>query len=160
MTRLPPTSAVPNPASIFIPPVSPQETASSAMPTTADPAPTPLPIGNGPPAQENQTDDGQHNHNGSEEQEIQFAVPKLRLNVLDLNHPGASRFLTAINAADVFRKSVQSVLKLLYTSPSSGLVPPATRSVTLYLEDMDGVAYTKGSDLDNDHKEIRTCPYL
>lgn len=28
------------------------------------------------------------------------------------------------------------------------------RSVTLYLEDMDGVAHTMGSDLDNDHKEI------
>lgn len=26
--------------------------------------------------------------------------------------------------------------------------------MTLYLEDMDGVAYTKGSDLDDDHKEI------
>lgn len=28
------------------------------------------------------------------------------------------------------------------------------RSVTLVLREMDGVAYTTGSDLDNDHKEI------
>ena len=26
--------------------------------------------------------------------------------------------------------------------------------MTLFLEDMDGVAYTKGSELDDDHKEI------
>lgn len=30
----------------------------------------------------------------------------------------------------------------------------SVRSVTLYLEDMDGVAFTKGSELDDDHKEI------
>lgn len=34
--------------------------------------------------------------------------------------------------------------------------PPPTRSVTVFLEDMGGVAYTTGTDLDNDHKEIRT----
>lgn len=28
------------------------------------------------------------------------------------------------------------------------------RSVTLHLDDTDGVAYTKGSELDDDHKEI------
>ena len=31
---------------------------------------------------------------------------------------------------------------------------PPTRSVTLVLEDMGGVAYTKGIELDDDHKEI------
>lgn len=31
---------------------------------------------------------------------------------------------------------------------------PDTRSVTLILRDMDGVAYTTGIDLDDDHKEI------
>ena len=30
----------------------------------------------------------------------------------------------------------------------------SVRSVTLYLEEMGGVAYTKGSELDDDHKEI------
>ena len=30
----------------------------------------------------------------------------------------------------------------------------SVRSVTLYLEEMPGVAYTKGSELDDDHKEI------
>lgn len=86
-----------------------------------------------------------------------FDYPKLRLNILDLNHPGAARFLGAVNAATVLRESVQTVLELLYTSPASNIfTPPGTRSVTLYIEDMGGVAYTKGSDLDDDHKEIRT----
>lgn len=31
---------------------------------------------------------------------------------------------------------------------------PETRSVTLVLRDMDGVAYTTGRDFDDDHKEI------
>lgn len=30
----------------------------------------------------------------------------------------------------------------------------SVRSVTLYREEMGGVAYTKGSELDDDHKEI------
>ena len=34
------------------------------------------------------------------------------------------------------------------------LVLYRVRSVTLHLDDMDGVAYTKGSELDDDHKEI------
>lgn len=119
------------------------------------PEPTPLPVG------PNRPDEPQPGHGGQEQDnsrlELLFDYPKLRLNVLDLNHPGASRFLGAVNAANVLRESVQTVLKLLYTSPANeqGLVPPGTRSVTLYLEDMAGVAYTKGSDLDDDHKEIR-----
>lgn len=85
-----------------------------------------------------------------------FNYPKLRLKIRDLNHPGANRFLGAVNAASILRESVQTVLSLLYISPANteGLIPPGTRSVTLYLEDMPGVAYTKGSDLDDDHKEI------
>lgn len=101
-------------------------------------------------------------------------LPKLRLNILELTHPGASRFLAAINASDIFAASVKTVLSLLYrtslssasnssnnhnnnnhaTTTATRSILPGTRSVTLFLEDMSGVAYTKGSDLDDDHKEI------
>ncbi|KAE8443831.1 hypothetical protein EG329_001338 [Mollisiaceae sp. DMI_Dod_QoI] len=85
----------------------------------------------------------------------QFVLPKLRLEVRDLNHEGADAFLTAVVASKALATSVRSVLSLLYHSPDSPTttVPP-TRSVTLILRPMDGVAYTTGSDLDSDHKEI------
>lgn len=84
-----------------------------------------------------------------------FPVPKLRLEIRDLNHNGAGIFLHAINAASTFASCVQDVLQKLYISPSHPHYgPPPTRSVTLVLRDMGGVAYTTGSDLDNDHKEI------
>lgn len=171
MTRLPPTSAAPDPASIFS-----QPTSSAAMDQTAAPPPTatPLPVlplaplasqrpQSVPPAGTQAQDEEQSNL------AISRQLPKLRLNILELTHPGASRFLAAINASDVFATSVKTVLNLLYpSSPSSASnnnsnsaaaittrsILPGTRSVTLFLEDMSGVAYTKGSDLDDDHKEI------
>ncbi|KAL2153302.1 hypothetical protein VTH82DRAFT_4457 [Thermothelomyces myriococcoides] len=84
-----------------------------------------------------------------------FPQPKLRLKIQDLNHPGASKFLGAVNAATVLSAAVNNVLRLLYRSPSdpTTTVPP-TRSVTLILRDMGGVAYTIGTALDKDHKEI------
>lgn len=124
--------------------------------TAPGPEPTPHP---GPDAVDDrqqvlhqQEDDGHDTDDVDEERA--FKLPKLRLNILDLSHPGASRFLAAANASTILAKSVQTVLRLLYVRPSSPGVP-GTRSVTLYLEDMGGVAYTKGSDLDEEHKEIR-----
>lgn len=149
MTRLPQTTAVPDPASIFAPATSNAPTMSSS--TSAGPAPTPLPAET--PQEEAQSPPEQ----GRDETAPGFKRPKLRLHVEDLSHPGASRFLSAVDVPSVFAKSVQTVQRILYQNPSANI--PATRSVTLYLEDMDGVAYTKGSDLDNDHKEIRKfCP--
>lgn len=177
MTRVPSrTSAVPNnPASIFLPPTS-STTTTTTMP--AGPEPTPLPVGpnrpDEPPSQpspargdekEERSSSSSSQQEGQEESLSLFdARPKvkLRLHILDLDHPGAARFLGAVNAADVLREGVQTVLTHLYGgAPGSeeqkgrSYVPPGTRSVTLYLEDMAGVAYTKGSDLDDDHKEIR-----
>lgn len=85
----------------------------------------------------------------------QFVLPKLRLEIRDLNHEGAEEFLAAVVASKALATSVRSVLSLLYHSPDSPTttVPP-TRSVTLILRPMEGVAYTTGSDLDSDHKEI------
>lgn len=91
----------------------------------------------------------------SETKEETFKTPKLRLEIRDLSHPGSSSFLRAVHASDVLTSAVQNVLRWLYSSPScpTTTVPP-TRSVTVILRDMPGVAYTTGSDLDNDHKEI------
>ncbi|KAH6631892.1 hypothetical protein F5144DRAFT_572456 [Chaetomium tenue] len=84
-----------------------------------------------------------------------FSKPKLRLKIQDLDHPGAAKFLNSVNSATVLSTAINNVLRLLYKSPSEKhtTVPP-TRSVTLVLRDMGGVAYTTGTDLDNDHKEI------
>ncbi|EQB44973.1 plant Basic Secretory protein [Colletotrichum gloeosporioides Cg-14] len=84
-----------------------------------------------------------------------FDLPKLRLEIRDLNHPAAAHFLSAVNASTALATAVHSVLNLLYESPSNPTTnAPPTRSVTLILRDMGGVAYTTGSDLDDDHKEI------
>lgn len=84
-----------------------------------------------------------------------FPEPKLRLEIRDLSHAGAKRALTSIDLSTCISNAVQNVLHHLYTSPSTKdtHVPP-TRSVTLILRDMGGVAHTIGSELDNDHKEI------
>jgi hypothetical protein len=86
---------------------------------------------------------------------LNFTLPKLRLEIRDLNHAGAESFLTSVTASKALATSVQSVLSLLYHTPDSPTTTvPTTRSVTLILRPMGGVAYTTGSDLDSDHKEI------
>lgn len=80
-----------------------------------------------------------------------FDTPKLRLRLDDLAHDGSSIFLSNIKGGEDFEMQVQNVLNLLYTPDSHR---PGTRSVTLILREMDGVAYTTGIDLDDDHKEI------
>ncbi|KAF7561700.1 hypothetical protein G7046_g2412 [Stylonectria norvegica] len=92
---------------------------------------------------------------GSEAPVVKFKAPKLRLEIRDLTHAGARTFLDAVNTTDCVSRAVQNVLRLLYASPTCRTTTlPPTRSVTLILRDMGGVAYTTGSDLDNDHKEI------
>ncbi|KAM5348047.1 hypothetical protein ACJ41O_007871 [Fusarium nematophilum] len=84
-----------------------------------------------------------------------FELPKLRLEIRDLSHPGATAFLGAVNAGDCLARAAQHALALLYESPKCPTTTlPSTRSVTLILRDMGGVAYTTGSELDSDHKEI------
>ena len=84
-----------------------------------------------------------------------FPLPKLRLEVRDLNHRGADMFLSSVHASKALAVSVQNVLSLLYQSPASQTTtPPPTRSVTLILRPMGGIAYTTGTELDTDHKEI------
>lgn len=80
-----------------------------------------------------------------------FDAPTLRLHLNELSHEGASIFLSSFHGNEDFETQVQNVLNLLYT-PSCER--PGTRSVTLVLRQLDGVAYTTGVDLDSDHKEI------
>ncbi|KAM0328009.1 hypothetical protein ACHAQA_005408 [Verticillium albo-atrum] len=84
-----------------------------------------------------------------------FPTPKLRLEIRDLNHAGATAFLSTTTASTLLQDAVTNVLKLLYSTPSTPTTnAPPTRSVTVILRAMPGVAYTTGSDLDSDHKEI------
>ncbi|KAL2061765.1 hypothetical protein VTL71DRAFT_7143 [Oculimacula yallundae] len=134
----------PMPPLVFMPPQSSR--ASAPAPTsTPIPPPSQKPIAIKPeqPAEE-------HPLKAS-----RFPLPKLRLEIRDLNHEGSLTFLKAVIASKALEKSVQSVLSLLYHSPDSQTTTvPTTRSVTLILRSMPGVAYTTGSDLDDDHKEI------
>jgi hypothetical protein len=104
--------------------------------------------------------------------------PKIRLHAEELRHPSSVSFFTLV--PDVTSKldtALDNIIKYLYTSPATKSedvesckkrnwpsfdpsVPP-TRSVTLFLRDFSGVAYTTGTELDNDHKEIHlSLPYI
>ncbi|EEH37182.1 PBSP domain-containing protein [Paracoccidioides lutzii Pb01] len=97
--------------------------------------------------------------------------PKVRLHLQDLTDPATKTFINLIadpNAA--INTALANIVTYLYTSPPKNdqtgtdyaqstrphFKPslPGTRSVTLILRDKSGVAYTTGTDLDPDHKEI------
>ncbi|TVY91131.1 hypothetical protein LAWI1_G005349 [Lachnellula willkommii] len=131
-----PAATSPLPTLVFMPPQSPRGT------------PIPIPA----PAKPKETPNLDSTASASAPK---FTLPKLRLEIRDLNHDGAQTFLTAVIASKALHKAVQSVLSLLYQSPDSPTTTaPPTRSVTLIMRSMPGVAYTTGSDLDGDHKEI------
>ncbi|KAF4634946.1 hypothetical protein G7Y89_g3158 [Cudoniella acicularis] len=136
-----PSTTSPLPTLVLMPPQTPRNDA---------PSPTPLP----PPAGAKAPIEKAHG-NLSKHPKNQFSLPKLRLEIRDLNHAGTQSFLTSVIASDALQTSVQSVLSLLYHSPNSTTttVPP-TRSITLIMRSMEGVAYTTGTELDSDHKEI------
>jgi hypothetical protein len=119
---------------------------SNAGPAGSVPSPVAVPQRNPGSAAEDQQQDGENpDRSGNGKEDCTFPQPKLRLQIHDLDHPGASKFLGAVNPATVLSAAVDNVLRLLYRSPSDRhtTVPP-TRSVTLILRDMDGVAYTTG----------------
>lgn len=99
--------------------------------------------------------DTKESTSASKHKQHDFLLPKLRLEIRELDDAGAIDFLTAVNPSTALRSAVQSVLYLLYSHPDDSTTNvPATRSVTLIVRSMPGVAYTTGSELDNDHKEI------
>ncbi|MCJ1403771.1 hypothetical protein MMC11_006994 [Xylographa trunciseda] len=81
-------------------------------------------------------------------------TPKLRLECKDLSHPGALIFFGTTNPATILSDAVTVVLQTLYIPFEGNAAIPPTRSITLVLRSMPGVAYTTGIDLDDDHKEI------
>ncbi|KAJ5158362.1 uncharacterized protein N7500_008013 [Penicillium coprophilum] len=101
----------------------------------------------------------------------QVPQPKLRLHVQELRHPASSAFLTLIpDVASTLDNALVNIIKYLYTSPPKSeethqptftpSIPP-TRSVTVFLRDYSGVAYTTGTELDDAHKEIHvSLPYI
>lgn len=156
---LPPFSSVaPRPEHLFMPGISYQIEAPSS--TSAAPTPSPLPLRLAPETSSSSSRDNGGESGNDSGSSKPFPAPKLRLEIRDLNHAGAGIFLHAINASSTFAACLQNVLQKLYVSPEASgaphyYKPPPTRSVTLVLRDMGGgVAYTTGSDLDADHKEI------
>ncbi|KAK5700716.1 signal recognition particle subunit srp68 [Elasticomyces elasticus] len=80
-----------------------------------------------------------------------FKTPKIRLHLDDISHDGSSVFLSNIKGNEDLEQQVQNVLNLLYDHDTP---QPGTRSVTFVLRAYQGLAYTTGIELDEDHKEI------
>ncbi|KAF1836444.1 BSP-domain-containing protein [Decorospora gaudefroyi] len=80
--------------------------------------------------------------------------PLLRLELRDLSSAGSHAFLRLTHASHALEHAIDTVLQHLYTGLDASTCIPGTRSVTLVLRAMDGVAYTTGLALDDDHKEI------
>ncbi|EMC96661.1 hypothetical protein BAUCODRAFT_47939, partial [Baudoinia panamericana UAMH 10762] len=80
-----------------------------------------------------------------------FPLPKLRLHLEHIAHDGSAIFLSNVKGNEDLEYLVQTTLDLLYNSDS---IRPDTRSITFVLREFDGLAYTTGTDLDDDHKEM------
>jgi len=87
----------------------------------------------------------------------------LHLQVLDLSHPGVSRFFAACATNGPYallHASCTLVLSLLYPPGLQSLnseknaLAPAIRSVTIHIRSFPGVAHTSSSHLDTEHKEL------
>lgn len=138
---------MPCPPTAQITPIPPLPFLPAQSPRTSAPKPTPLP----PQPEKNMTPTS----SPTKAEGSRFPLPKLRFELRDLSHAGAEDFLTAVITSKALATAVKSVLTLLYVSPDyPSTTAPPTRSITLVLRSMDGVAYTTGSDLDSDHKEI------
>ncbi|KLO11342.1 plant basic secretory protein [Schizopora paradoxa] len=83
--------------------------------------------------------------------EKDWPMPKLRIQVADLSSPGSIEFFANLHPTELLREAVMAVLTTLYTPENC---PRHVRSVTLYIDEMGGVAHSNGSSLDDDHKEI------
>jgi hypothetical protein len=127
------------------------------MPEAPVTTPIPLPISPVPQhaATGKAVGDAASKTNSKQELDPAFPLPKLLLEVRDLTHPGSRAFLSSVVPTTAIEFAVKRVLDLLYISPKCPTTTvPGTRSVTLILRSMEGVAYTTGTELDGDHKEI------
>ncbi|KAI0838920.1 BSP-domain-containing protein [Hypoxylon sp. FL0890] len=159
--------AKPSPASMPLPPQTTPVPQPVFMPGMSHQSEEPAPTSSALPERSKGESIPDRSKENGKAQDSSFDLPRLRLHIQDIAHEGSSIFLSSINASTVLPSSIRSIHKHLYSpspSPSSSSSsptptptpthPPPTRSVTLILRDMDGVAYTTSSDLDADHKEI------
>lgn len=105
-------------------------------------------------------------HEKHEVDRIPTPSPKLRLHLEEITNKSSKAFIGHIpDLLSTVQDALSAIVASLYTPPPSAKGPkgkhvdfipsiPPTRSVTFILRDMSGVAYTKGTELDNDHKEI------
>lgn len=161
MPAPPDTTPVPLPVimlqSFTIPPPSQGQGQAPAPAPAPGPAPTTTslpPVATPVPAGANVVT---HNHEPTQTRKDgkqDIVLPKLRLELHDLNHESSTTFLESCTASKALAAGVRDVVKALYSDQKHHTKIPGTRSVTLILRSMDGVAYTCGSELDDDHKEI------
>jgi Peptidase of plants and bacteria len=119
--------------------------------STGAPVPTTPPVPHGPKA----VDNAEANTQDMREPDPPFSLPKIRLEARDLCHAGSKAFLSSVAPSIAMEFAVKGVLGILYLNPKCPMTTiPGTRSVTLILRSMEGVAYTTGMELDDDHKEI------
>ncbi|KAL8937172.1 MAG: hypothetical protein Q9211_003820 [Gyalolechia sp. 1 TL-2023] len=83
-----------------------------------------------------------------------YPTCKLRVECHNLNHDGAEVFFSNNIVSSDFSAAVSTVLSTLYRPSQSNSHISPVRSVTLILRAMDTLAYTTGSELDDEHKEI------
>ncbi|KAI1490818.1 peptidase of plants and bacteria-domain-containing protein [Biscogniauxia mediterranea] len=153
MSPLPPNTT-PVPPSIFSPAMSPAT-------TTSVPTPSPIPSRPKQPEPEPKPEPEQPSDGKPPSSP---PLPRIRVHLNDLSDAGTSIFLSSVSAPTLLPDSIRTVQEHLYPSPSPSSSSstqtqlwhcPPTRSVTLILRPMDGVAYTTGVDLDPEqHKEI------
>ncbi|KAH0559796.1 hypothetical protein GP486_003684 [Trichoglossum hirsutum] len=126
----------PQPQSRLLPPVILMVSSPTATPLADQ---SPLPIQSNPPAKPPRDPHPRIKH------------IRLVLKISDLSCQGARNLISTVNVITTVEEAVGSVFRWLYTAEST---VPGTRSVTLVLRSMGGIAYTTGKDIDDDHKEI------
>ncbi|KAI0538022.1 BSP-domain-containing protein [Xylaria digitata] len=148
-----PPNTTPVPPPIFLPGMSPADSTSTQA---SAPAPTSLPRHTKDEEAQSSSDKIASSVNGTAPSSAEdFLRPRLRLHLNDLTDDGTSIFLFSISPSTILPSAVSRVQKALYVHPTRGYHIPSTRSVTLIVRPMDGVAYTTGIDLDPEqHKEI------
>lgn len=79
--------------------------------------------------------------------------PLARLRIEDLSSQGAKIFLETFDIGTMIPKLIDTVFKILIPEATEDLTPPV-RSITLVLEDFDGIAFACGNSHDDLQKEI------
>lgn len=81
-------------------------------------------------------------------------LPAIHLRIHPITHDGAKSFTKNFpDIGSVLEDAVHTCWKQLYNNENH-LVPRDVRSITLYVRPMGGVAYTTGSWMDGENKEI------